>query len=255
MDVKMLSKEKDKVTFLISNTTPAFVNMLRRTIMEDVPTMAISEVELRQNSSALYDEMVAHRLGLLPLKTDLKAYNIKEECTCEGEGCAKCEVKMTLKVEGEKSVYGSDLQSNDPAIVPVFPGMVIVKLLKEQELELEATATLGRGKDHTKWSPGLAYYRNAPVVDIKGAEKCTEAKDVCPVNVFDVKSGKLSLKNEQDCILCGACLDKCENIKLNVNNKDFIFTIEPWGQLDAQDIMEKASEIINKQFDEFAKLL
>ncbi|MBN1386528.1 DNA-directed RNA polymerase subunit D [Candidatus Woesearchaeota archaeon] len=255
MDIKLIDKENGRITFAVTGTSPAFVNMMRRAIIEEVPTMAMEDIEIRQNSSALYDEMVALRLGLIPMKTDLDTYNVRDQCTCSNEGCAKCQVKITLKAEGPGTVYASDLQSKDPAIVPVFPKTPILKLIKEQSIELEATAVLGRGKDHVKWAPALAYYRNYPVVDIKGAEKCVKAKEVCPADVFDVKSGKLSVKNPEACILCGACVDECDGIKLNMDNKDFIFTIEPWGQLPCDVIVQKASEIVNQQFDEFVKLL
>ena len=83
-------KEKNKLSFVLINSTPSFANAIRRAIVEEVPTMAIEEVEFRKNNSILYDEIIAHRLGLLPLTTDLKSYTISSECKCEGKGCARC---------------------------------------------------------------------------------------------------------------------------------------------------------------------
>ena len=99
MEIRVLSndKEKGKLSFIIKDTTPAFVNTLRRIMVEEVPTMAIEDVEFRKNNSILYDEMIAHRLGLISLKTDLKSYNLPENCKCKGEGCARCQLKLTLK--------------------------------------------------------------------------------------------------------------------------------------------------------------
>ena len=90
MEVRFLGKEKKtgRVSFLIKGSNAAFVNALRRCIINEVPTMAIEDVEMRKNNSILYDEMVSHRLGLIPLKTDLKSYNPIDKCTCEGAGCA-----------------------------------------------------------------------------------------------------------------------------------------------------------------------
>ncbi len=81
MEVRVLENKKDegKLSFVIKDTTAAFVNTLRRIMVEEVPTMAVEDVEFRKNSSALYDEMIAHRLGLTPLKTDLKSYNLPEK--------------------------------------------------------------------------------------------------------------------------------------------------------------------------------
>ena len=121
MEIRFLEKSKDGMTmsFLIRGVSPSFVNSIRRAILEEVPTMAIEDVEIRKNSSILYDEMVAHRLGLIPLKTDLKSYNIREECQCKGEGCARCQVILTLKPSSAGYVYAQELKSKDESIVPV----------------------------------------------------------------------------------------------------------------------------------------
>ena len=74
MQLKLLNKKEDKVTFLITDTEAYIVNALRRMIIEEVPTMAIEEVTFSKNQSALYDEIIAHRLGLVVLKTDLEAW-------------------------------------------------------------------------------------------------------------------------------------------------------------------------------------
>ncbi len=156
MEIRILSsnKEEGKVSFIIKDTTPAFANTLRRIIVDEVPTMAVEEVEFRKNNSISYDEMIAHRIGLIPLTTDLKSYNLPEKCKCDGEGCARCQLKLTLKAtKGSGVVYASELKSKDPKVKPVYPKMPIVKLLKGQSLELEATAVLGKGKDHAKWQP------------------------------------------------------------------------------------------------------
>src|SRR3989344_1528823 len=81
MEVKVLSNNKDegKLSFIIKATTPAFANALRRMVSEEVPTMAIEDIEFSKNNSILYDEMVAHRIGLIPLKTDLKGYELPPE--------------------------------------------------------------------------------------------------------------------------------------------------------------------------------
>src|SRR3989338_9111589 len=152
--------------FEVSGITVYLANALRRTVINEVPSMAIEDVEFRKNNSLLYDEMIAHRLGLIPLKTDLKSYNLPEECTCKGEGCAKCQAVATLKVKGPKMVLASELKFKDPAIKPAFPDMPIVLLLKNQELELEATAVLGKGKVHSKWIPAHVHYKYKPVIEI-----------------------------------------------------------------------------------------
>lgn len=261
MEVELISQEKkhNRATFLIKGATPAFANMLRKTIVDEVPTLAIEDVEIRKNSSVLYDEIVAHRLGLVPLVTDLDAYNMPEDCTCKGEGCSKCQLQFSLKAKGPGYVYASELKSKDPKITAVEPKIPVVKLIKGHILELEATAVLGRGKEHAKWCPGLAFYKYKPVIDIKkGVEDPKAVADSCPVDVFNVKGKELTINKDNllKCHLCGACTDADpQHIKLNESGSEFVFTVESWGQLPVKTIVENAVEIIQKKCDEVVKLV
>lgn len=158
MDVKLVSKSKDdmKAVFQIKGLSNAYINTIRRLIGEEVPTIAIEKVEIIKNSSALYDEVIAHRLGLVVLKTDLKSYKLPDEE--HPEESALNSVKLTLESKGPGIVYASQLKSKDPQVVPVYPKTPIAKLLKDQELKVVATAVMGVGRDHAKWAPGMAYY-------------------------------------------------------------------------------------------------
>ena len=80
LNIELLDKSENKCSFILSGTTFPFANALRRIMIEEVPTMSIEEVEFRANTSILYDELIAHRLGLLPLTTDLKSYYLPEKC-------------------------------------------------------------------------------------------------------------------------------------------------------------------------------
>lgn len=260
MEIRVLKDNKDegKLSFIIKGVDVSFANTIRRIITEEVPTMAIEDVEFRKNSSILYDEIVSHRLGLLPLKTDLKSYFLPKDCKCKGEGCARCELKMTLKPgKGSGVVYASDIKSKDTAIKPIYPKMPIVKLLKGQELELEATATLGRGMDHAKWVPAHVYYKYKPIIEIGNVNDPGAIVEICPQNVFEVKEGKLTINKDHlfNCTLCEACVDKDENIKLEYDKDEFIFYIESWGQLDCKTIFNEALKIYDQRLDEFSDAL
>ena len=134
IEIRLLEQDKDnnKTSFILMDSTPSFANILRRIIIEEVPTMAIEDVEFSKNNSILYDEMIAHRLGLLALTTDLKSYNIPAECKCEGKGCARCQLKLTLKSKGPSMVYASEIHTRDAEVKPVYGKTPIVKLLKNQ---------------------------------------------------------------------------------------------------------------------------
>lgn len=161
MDIKLVDNQekKNRLIFSLSGVDTAYANTLRRIMGFEVPVMAIDDVEFRKNTSILYDEIIAHRLGLIPLSTDLKSYDLMNECKCKGVGCASCTVKLTLKAQGPCTVYASDIKTKDPEIKPLHGKMPIVKLLDGQELELEATAILGHGREHSKWCSGLIFYK------------------------------------------------------------------------------------------------
>jgi DNA-directed RNA polymerase subunit D len=257
MEVRFLEKSKDgmKMSFLIRGVTPAFANTLRRTIVEEVPTMAIEDVEFRKNSSVLYDEMVSHRLGLIPLKTDLKSYTLPELCKCKGEGCARCRVALTLKVNATGVVYAENIKSKDSAITPVNDKMPITKLSKGQSLEFEAYAVLGKGKVHAKWSPGHVYYYNEPKITVNNEDKLIkENSSKYPPLIFD-KSGKV----DRNLINTPALIDACEGISklIEVERKDdsYVFVVESFGQLTPKAMVIEAVNQINIQFDELTELM
>lgn len=259
MKLKLISQSKEKLSFLLEGVDVGFANALRRCAVEEVPVMAIEDVEFRKNFSALYDEVMAHRLGLLVLSTDLKSYNLPENCKCKGEGCQSCQLKLTLKANAKKDeyVHASEIKSKDPKVKPFHPNTLIVKLLKGQKLELEATAVLGKGKQHAKWSPGLIYYKYKPVIEIIKNPKDPEAiAKICPQNVFKVKNKKLEINKDNllNCHLCEACEEASKGaVKLKENQQDFVFYVESWGQLKPKEIMKQAAVEFSKKLDDFEK--
>lgn len=258
MEIQLLEKDKEKntVSFILKDSTPAYANMLRRIIITCVPTMAIEDVEFKENSSISYDEIVAHRLGLIPLTTDLKSYNVKSKCKCNGAGCARCEVKMILKASKPGMVYASELKSKDSAVVPVYPRMPIVKLLKGQEIELLATACMGIGKEHIKWSPAHVYYKYRPVIEInEKSDRWKEFIEKCPKELLITANNKQTIN--KDVLFKKNMYDAYAElypdiIKVAEKDNEFIFFVESWGQLSYKDILLKAMSIFQEQLDEFA---
>ncbi|MAG20104.1 DNA-directed RNA polymerase subunit D [archaeon] len=251
MEIKVLNKEEEKVSFILKKINPVIANTIRRTVMEEVPVLAIEDITFNKNSSALFDEVVAHRLGLVPLVTDLKSYNLSDDCKCKGKGCAMCQVKFKLDVKDEEVVYASDLVFNDSKVKAVYGKMPIVTLSKKQEVVLEGVAELGKGKEHSKWCPGLVYYREYPEIDAKKGNE--EAFKVCPKDVFEFK-GKLSVKNLENCDLCNACTE-VSDVEVKGKKDEFIFFVESFGQLSCKEILVQATEKFDKKLDEFEKEL
>ncbi|MFT7615225.1 MAG: DNA-directed RNA polymerase subunit D [Candidatus Woesearchaeota archaeon] len=226
MEIKNVHTAENLATFTLTKTTPAYVNSLRRAVISLVPSLAIEDVQIYENNSALYDEIVALRLGLLPLTTDLKSYELPESYDTTTFTAASS-VKLSLEAQGPCTVTADQLVTKDPKVVCAFPKMPIVLLLKGQSIKLEATAVLGQGKTHYKWAPGTAYYQHVPVVN---------KKDVLPKDLAEKKSQEV--------------LDEDATTK----EDEFIFTIESWGQLSPKDIMVEALTQLNTELSNISKL-
>lgn len=259
MELEIIEQHENEMKFVLSDITPTFANTLRRLIMSEVPTMAIDEVIVIENTTPLYDEIVAHRLGLLPLKTDLTNYILPTECTCGGQGCVSCEVSLTLEKAGEKDievVYSSDLMSQDPKIVSVYPNIPVLKMAKNQKIFLEAIARLGRGLDHAKWQPiSTISYKYYPVVEFNDKEctYCGDCVEVCPRDIIKINNGKIFAENIINCSLCNQCVETCENdaVFVSTTGRDFIFTVESTGALSIKEILVHALKILSKKGKEF----
>jgi len=257
MAIEVLEKKGNMIKFLVTNSETAFMNSMRRLILDEVPTMAIDDVEFKRNDSILYDEMVAHRLGLVPMTTDLKGYNLPAKCTCKGEGCAKCQLEMSLKTEATGFVTAGKIKTKDPKVAPVYEDIPITKLTDGQMLEFIALAKLGKGKEHAKWSPGIAFFTQKPNVTIKKAGECVEGVKKCPRDVFEIKDSKVKVVNEMACILCNACVEACGEDAITVEGAkdEFIFTLESFGQLKPKEILKQATVELDEKLEEFKGLV
>ncbi|OYT54505.1 MAG: DNA-directed RNA polymerase subunit D [Candidatus Altiarchaeales archaeon ex4484_2] len=152
MMLKITKKTGDRIEFNIEGIDSSMANALRRIIISEVPIMAIDEVSFYDNSSVIHDELLAHRLGLVPLKTDPAGPDT---------------IKLSLEVKGPGAVHAKDLKLAQTKVkgkkkkiedIAVYDEMLLVKITENQSIKLEATAILGRGKDHMKWQGGLASY-------------------------------------------------------------------------------------------------
>lgn len=257
MKLKINEQTGEKLIFELSDINAVYANTIRRLMQSEVPVMAIEDVTFYKNDSVLYDEILAHRLGLVVLKTDLESYNMKSVCSCKGVGCAQCELKLKLDVQGPRTVYASDLVSSDPKVVPVFPKTIITKLREGQKLTIEATAILGVGKEHAKWNPGLIWYYNKPTIKINTKSKnYSESKNKFPPQIFNDK-GEIDAKLiEQNPQLIDACSDiDTDIVSITFDPDVFVFQVESFGFIPAKDIVKTSIDIFNKQLDAFSKLV
>lgn len=257
MEVEILRIEGDEMEFILSDATPAVANALRRAMMKEVPVMAIDDVEFKRNDSAMYDEIIAHRLAMVPLTTPPKRYVLPEECKCREKRCPKCSAELTLKTEGPETVVSGSLKAHDPEVKPVSDSVPIVKLLPGQKLELTATARLGLGKNHAKWEPGVITYKYMPAVEIdpKKCNVCEQCVEVCPKHVLKKEEDKIVVENLRSCSICKSCVEACPKGAISVSGDPtrFIFYIESSGTLPPGEIVLKGIEALREKFESFAK--
>lgn len=256
MKLEKVYEQENILAIRVQDVSPQYINTLRRYATTRVPTMAIDFVEFRKNSGILYDEMVAHRMGLIPLTTDLENYHLPEEEWTEPLEDPRVEVQFTLKSGKTKSptvVYSADLESEDDKVVPVHDDMPITKLIEGQELELIATARMGVGEEHVKWSPGHVWYRHYPHIEIdKQPKDPQQVADEHP-GIFEVKSKKLSVKSDAAYHMPDADLG-IDGVSVGHEDGDYILIIESWGQLKPEVILQQALSAYDDQLDDFVEV-
>ena len=253
MDVKILKKSGRRIKFILGGIDNGFANTLRRIAKNEIPIMAIEEVNFEQNSSGLFDEVLAHRLGLLPFVFDPKLYRNREDCTCKSEGCSRCEVQVTLEAEGPGTVRASDIKSD--TIWPLDNNIPIVELIEGQQVKLEAKVILGYGKDHAKWQASNIGYQNSPIVRVNAEKVSGKVVDTCPTDVFDKKDGRVRVAREQDCVLCMRCVEISDGVTVKSEEDSFIFDLESVSGLDAKTILNTSLSIMEDRAEEFKKTL
>lgn len=262
MEVKVVEEKENVLRFLLSGTNHTYANALRRAMIAEVPAMAVDDVIIVENTSVLYDEMIAHRLGLIPLKTDLDAYVLPEECDCKSElGCSKCRASFTLEAEavGEPvMVYSSDLKP-EGEVTPVSGNIPIVKLGPAQRLRLELYARLGRGIEHAKWQPVSACaYKYLPKVSLNPDNLANpeEVIRICPTDVYaHDPENRIVVRDELACTLCMECVEKAVPVdgkkgfpvKIEGDDTAFLFYVESTGALAPRRIVSEAAKVLDKK--------
>ena len=152
----VISKDSQKIAIKLKGIPLQYANALRRVCLNGVPVFAIDTVDIIESTSVLPDEGLAHRLGLIPLKTDLSRFNEPSKCDCQSEsGCSNCKILLVLdsgKSEETRTVLSNELSSEDETVKPVSEKIPIIQLAPGQKIKLECYARLGRGTEHAKWN-------------------------------------------------------------------------------------------------------
>ena len=152
----IVEESENRIVVKLKGIPLQYANALRRICLSGIPTFAVDDVVIIENSSVLADEGVSHRLAMMPLKTDLSRFVEPSACDCHSElGCSRCRVLLMLdsgNSDTTRTVTSQDLSSEDEVVRPVNPNIPIVALAPGQKLKVEAYARLGRGSEHAKWN-------------------------------------------------------------------------------------------------------
>ena len=232
--MKIIEKNENQISFE-AKIEDSLANAIRRYV-NHVPILAVDEILISKNDSPLYDEIVSHRVGLIPLKMEK----------------SKKEAKLKLSVNKEGMVHSGELKGG---IKPVYDNIPITYLNKEQEMEFEATIKTGIGSEHSKFSPGMIYYRNVAEITMDKDLK-EQVRNACPDNEIKDKGSKIVVVDNGK----KEVTDICERIG-NENGKsaevefndDLIVTIESFGQISPEEIFKKSIEELEKDLGTVSK--
>ena len=278
-NIKIISKNTEEIIFDITGIEPPLANALRRILISEVPTMAIDTVIINQNTSIIPDEVLSHRLGLIPILADAEDFEDKKENEDFDENNSiKFELKVKCYKDNKGNIINSSIYSNSLKFVPmgkqgekfkggeeikvVFNDILINKLSPGQEINLECYCIKGIGKTHAKWSPvSTAYYRLLSNInfinDVKGND-AEELKSLCPKKVFDVKKGKAYVKNIRNCTTCRECIrnEKFNKfIELGKVNDHYEFHIESVGIYSPESLFYKALKVLKDKVEMWTGIL
>jgi DNA-directed RNA polymerase subunit D len=232
--MKIIKKTPEKLVF-IEKLNESLINSIRRSVGL-IPVMAIDELEISKNDSALYDETIAHRLGLIPIKME-KSW--KEDTV----------LKFKLNTKKEGIVYSGDIKGEFELVYEKIP---VTLLKKDQEIKIKGTTKMGLGKNHAKFSPGILFYRNVSEITMD-KEFEDEIKKVFPNTNISTKGNKIVIKDDGEKPLIDFCEGLAIKNKKNIEIKDseeVVVTIESFGQISAEEIFKKALEALKRRLKE-----
>jgi DNA-directed RNA polymerase subunit D len=237
-DVEFVERGDRKARFLVRGVTPAFANGIRRAMIADVPTMAIDTVQFIENSSVMFDEQIALRLGLVPLTSPPA-----------GEFADGDTVTLSIDVEGPATAYSGDLVTSDDLVRPADENVPIIELKEGQRLEAEAEAILDRGKEHAKHQGGVAVgYRHLQRVDVVGDLSEFEDQEAQIVRGVIEDDGELVPADDFDNDLSNRYPGK--EVRVEDVENAFVFHVETDGSMSVEELVARAADSLETKATE-----
>jgi len=233
--MELITKKDNKLVFL-AKIEDSLVNAIRRFVNE-IPIFAIDEINVSKNDSPLYDETVAHRVGLIPLKME--------------KGIKEGEI-LNLEVKKEGAVVSGDLKGK---VKLVYDNIPITFLNKDQSMKFEGIVSLGKGITHSKFSSGLIFYRNVCEISLD-KNFAEEIKKVCSNVEVKEKGGKAIILDNKEIEVEDVCMGICEKNRKECEvseTGDVVISVESFGQLEVKDVFVKSIEELKKGLKSFSK--
>ncbi len=230
MKFTVLEKRGDeKLVLKVTDASVSFVNALRRCVFSQLPCFAIDEVDFYENNSALYNEFIANRLGLVPLSYSEEVGDDKK-------------ISLTFNTQGPAMVYSRDLVSSDEVIKPLNENFPIADLADGQKLRLEAWAVKGNAKKHAKFQCAHASYGSMPSFKIKkNSPKLKEFLDSLPRKCLDEKGNPISWKCDG---VEDFALENPDVAEYSLDDNQFVFTIETYNNVPAGQHLRAALKLM-----------
>jgi DNA-directed RNA polymerase subunit D len=243
MDIKKIYEDGDVTKYLIKGTDTTLMNSIRRISTMDVSCLAVDEVTFYENDSPIFDEMLANRLGMIPIKTDIKSYK-------EGD-----EVKLVLEKEGPGIVTSKDIKCTDPKIEILDKKIYLTKLKEEGKIKLEMKAVMKKGKEHAKHKPAIIAYNEIITIDNSTVKNASEIIKEAPEGTLEAKAGKLFFADPYNKNIHDQPINILQKhgVKIDFSDNEFVLTIETTGQLTREEIIKTALDELNNRIEEFKK--
>jgi len=288
--------QENAIRILLSETDASQVNAIRRALISDVPKLAISRVNITQgvvesegqileSVNVLPDEVLAHRLAMLPIPTfsddGVSFVEECEECMFKAEsekGCQQCQIIYSLNVQGPANdseeeyitVYAGDLTTVSDQkydILEIHKRIPLTILSKGQYLELYALARMGRGDSHQKWAPvagvGFRQQQKAVLNKPKKAEvlfnlglKTSGGKDI-NAKLFGSKKVVDNINDTIDIEKAlhqvgagtGRDADFDNAITMEIVEGSYVFSYESDGSYDPKTVFNLAMDELQSRFE------
>tara|TARA_B100001741_G_scaffold273175_1_gene242154 strand:+ start:244 stop:1128 length:885 start_codon:yes stop_codon:yes gene_type:complete len=281
MKVNVLKMEDYYAQVEFKDVNYSFVNSIRRSLVSMVPCLALHEIDFHMGSlgsyvdeesgdereyesiSAMFNEIVAHRIGMLPVPTDEKTIEAFGDSI--DDDSKQPDIMYSLHKQGPCTVYSGDLEpvSGDTSLVIPETNVPLVKLAEGQAILVYAKAKIGNAQKHTKWQCAVApRFYQAPTINVSSGKGSKAIFDIIDKKNFKKKGKSHVIDNPVEAHEALRKLEQLWNDKeakeaMEVSTKKdhFIFEFETNGAMKAKLALEQALKALDGHCNEFASAM